>query len=75
MDEKVKKLVDKIGYQKVIDNTGLTIEKVLSMLGKDLDDEETQVDIVKNFLYFNNLSEVLFIEVEKIMVNTSLDHI
>ena len=65
MDEKVKKLVDKIGYQKVIDNTGLTIEKVLSMLGKDLDDEETQVDIVKNFLYFNNLSEVLFIEVEK----------
>lgn len=63
MDEKVKKLVNKIGYKKVIDSTGLTIGKILSMLGKDWKDVETQLEITKNFLYFNDLNEVLFIEV------------
>ena len=63
MDEKVKKLVNKIGYKKVIDSTGLTMDKILSMLGKDWKDVETQLEITKNFLYFNDLNEVLFIEV------------
>ena len=63
MDEKVKKLVNKIGYKKVIDSTGLTMDKILSMLGKDWKDVETQLEITKNFLYFTDLNEVLFIEV------------
>jgi hypothetical protein len=63
MEEKVKKIVNKIGYKKLIDSTGLTMDKILSMLGKDWEDVETQLEITKNFVYFNDLTEALFIEV------------
>ena len=68
---KLKYLINKIGIADVIKMVGGT-KTLLNKINIDYNDIKEQEEIVKNYIYFNDLAEVKFLDVKHISSNKTI---